>query len=103
VGALSIPTMLIQCPGSFIFVYSLAIQPGTNPTSWLSYFVTGTLQGILLSMCIVFHYREIHGRIQLSEEDVMNGIIGGEEEEQQEEEQEQAEENPLLNDVDRIG
>ncbi|TPX68914.1 hypothetical protein SpCBS45565_g02857 [Spizellomyces sp. 'palustris'] len=57
VGALSIPTMLMQCPGSFIFVYSLAVQPGANWTSWLPYLVSGVLQGVLLTMCIVFSMR----------------------------------------------
>lgn len=30
VGALSIPTLAMQAPGSFLFVYSLMLQPGTN-------------------------------------------------------------------------
>jgi len=57
VGALSIPMMLMQTPGSFLFVYSLAIRPGTNWTSWIVFLVTGCLQGTLLVMCIVFHFR----------------------------------------------
>jgi len=54
VGALSIPSMLIQCPGSFIIVLFLAIQPGTNWTTWITYFAGGTLQGALLLLCIYY-------------------------------------------------
>ncbi|CAG8760239.1 19850_t:CDS:2, partial [Racocetra persica] len=57
VGALSIPMMLIQTPGSFLFVYSLAIRPGTRWTTWFVFLVTGCLQGTLLIMCICWHYR----------------------------------------------
>ncbi|CAG8495654.1 9339_t:CDS:2 [Ambispora leptoticha] len=57
VGALSIPMMLMQTPGSFLFVYSLAVRPGTNWTSWIVFLVTGCLQGILLVMCIAWHFR----------------------------------------------
>ncbi|OUM64096.1 hypothetical protein PIROE2DRAFT_28259, partial [Piromyces sp. E2] len=57
VGALSIPSMLIQCPGSFILVIFLAIQPGTNWTTWITYFAGGTLQGILLMLCIYYSYK----------------------------------------------
>jgi uncharacterized protein with PQ loop repeat len=58
VGALSIPTMVMQSPGSFLLAYSLAIRPGVNWTSWITYFVSGTLQGILLFMCIAWSLRE---------------------------------------------
>ncbi|CDH59460.1 hypothetical protein AGABI1DRAFT_63949 [Lichtheimia corymbifera JMRC:FSU:9682] len=72
VGALSIPMMLLQTPGSALFVYSLAVRPGTNWTAWITYLVTGCLQGTLLVMCIVWHFRnkrlgidDLHGtRIQ---------------------------------------
>ncbi|CAG8645525.1 5285_t:CDS:2, partial [Dentiscutata heterogama] len=57
VGALSIPMMLIQTPGSFLFVYSLAIRPGTRWTTWFVFLVTGCLQGTLLIMCICWHFR----------------------------------------------
>ncbi|KAI8584761.1 hypothetical protein K450DRAFT_217892 [Umbelopsis ramanniana AG] len=57
VGALSIPMMLLQTPGSALFVYSIATRPGTNWTAWITYMVTGILQGTLLVMCIVWHYR----------------------------------------------
>ena len=48
--------MLMQTPGSFIFCYTLALSPGINPSTWLTYLVTGCLQGILLTMCIYYHY-----------------------------------------------
>ncbi|CAJ0905062.1 13896_t:CDS:2 [Entrophospora sp. SA101] len=57
VGALSIPMMLIQTPGSFLFVYTLAIRPGVRWTTWIVFLVTGSLQGILLVMCICWYYR----------------------------------------------
>ncbi|ORY93205.1 hypothetical protein BCR43DRAFT_552653 [Syncephalastrum racemosum] len=74
VGALSIPMMLLQTPGktltsmekimltksytgSALFVYSLAVRPGTNWTAWITYLVTGLLQGTLLVMCIAWRIR----------------------------------------------
>lgn len=58
VGSLSIPMMIIQTPGSFIFVYSLAIRPGFNWTTWIVYFVTGILQGLLLVLCVLWKVRQ---------------------------------------------
>lgn len=58
VGALSIPMMMMQTPGSLLLVYSLSIRPGTNWTSWISFLVTGMLQGILLCMCIVWSFKD---------------------------------------------
>ncbi|KAL0094596.1 hypothetical protein J3Q64DRAFT_1714987 [Phycomyces blakesleeanus] len=57
VGALSIPMMCLQTPGSALFVYSLATRPGTNWTAWITYLITGLLQGSLLILCIVWHFR----------------------------------------------
>ncbi|KAI9207425.1 uncharacterized protein BJ171DRAFT_492688 [Polychytrium aggregatum] len=54
VGALSVPMILIQCPGAFAFAYSLFIQPNTNWTSWASYFAAGVLQVVLLIICVFF-------------------------------------------------
>ena len=34
IGALSIPTMLVQVPGSFLLAWFLACQPATNFTTW---------------------------------------------------------------------
>lgn len=58
VGSLSIPMMLIQTPGSFIWAISLATREGTKWSSWLTYVVTGVLQGGLLVMCISWELRE---------------------------------------------
>ncbi|KAI8071339.1 hypothetical protein BC940DRAFT_270029 [Gongronella butleri] len=57
VGALSIPMMMLQTPGTALFVYSLIVRPGTNWTAWITYMVTGILQGTLLALCIVWHFR----------------------------------------------
>ncbi|KWU46328.1 hypothetical protein RHOSPDRAFT_7366, partial [Rhodotorula sp. JG-1b] len=65
VGSLSIPMMLIQArscsfatPGSFVFVYTLAIRPNVDVTGWLTYFITGLLQGYLLVLCILYKRRQ---------------------------------------------
>ena len=50
--------MFIQSPGSFLFAYSLAIRPGVNWSSWITYLCTGILQGVLLGMCIAWRMRE---------------------------------------------
>ncbi|KAK9723013.1 hypothetical protein K7432_002263 [Basidiobolus ranarum] len=54
VGALSIPTMLMQTPGAFLFAYSIYLRPGTNWTSWMTFVASGILQGTLLIMCLVW-------------------------------------------------
>ena len=46
----------MQCPGSFLFAFSLALAPGTNWTSWISFAASGILQATLLSMFLVFKY-----------------------------------------------
>lgn len=58
VGSLSIPTMMIQTPGTAVFIYSLILRPGVNWTSILSYCFTGTLQGALLILCVVWKFRQ---------------------------------------------
>jgi hypothetical protein len=40
--------MVIQVPGSVLFVASLLFREGTDWTSWLAYAVTGGMQGALL-------------------------------------------------------
>ena len=40
VGSLSIPMMLIQTPGSFVFVYSMLLRPGANWTTWLVFLIS---------------------------------------------------------------
>jgi uncharacterized protein with PQ loop repeat len=52
VGALSIPMMCIQTPGAVLMVISIAFRPDTNWTSWITFAVTGVLQGCLLVMCL---------------------------------------------------
>ncbi|KAJ2548964.1 hypothetical protein EV175_004625 [Coemansia sp. RSA 1933] len=69
VGALSIPMMLMQTPGGFLFAYSIAVRPGVNWSSWISTFVAATLQGVLLAICLVFDAREKRQRIVLDSPD----------------------------------
>jgi len=52
IGSLSIGTMLLQVPGSFILVFSLYSTPGSNWTSYVSYLISGLLQATLLTVCI---------------------------------------------------
>ncbi|KAL9063500.1 MAG: hypothetical protein Q9157_008214, partial [Trypethelium eluteriae] len=57
--SLSIPMMLIQTPGSFLWAASLAARLGWEGWSaWAVYGVTGCLQGILLGMGIAFEVRD---------------------------------------------
>ncbi|KAF9463196.1 hypothetical protein BDZ94DRAFT_1289848 [Collybia nuda] len=58
VGALSIPMMCIQSPGAVFMVVSIALRPGTNWTSWITFAVSGLMQGSLLIMCIIWTYRQ---------------------------------------------
>lgn len=59
VMSLSIPMMLIQTPGSFVFAASLAIRLGpAGWSAWGVYIVTGVLQGGLLAMGIAFEIRD---------------------------------------------
>ena len=65
--------MLMQTPGSFIFCYTLSLSPGINASTWLTYLVTGCLQGILLGTCLYYQYQ--------SKREDYNVIIEEEEEE----------------------
>jgi PQ loop repeat len=59
VGSLSIPMMLIQTPGSFVWAASLFARLGKKGWSaWGVYVVTGSLQGCLLGMGIYFEILE---------------------------------------------
>ncbi|KAJ3300872.1 hypothetical protein HDV03_001891 [Kappamyces sp. JEL0829] len=74
-GALSLPTLMMQCPGSFAFVYSLSLQPGTNWTSWISFAICGSFQGILIAMYFAFKYSRLGYRpLATAEEDVVDGL-----------------------------
>jgi len=64
VGSLSIPMMLIQTPGSFVWSGSLAARLGVEGWStWGVFLVTGCLQGCLLAMGIYF---EVKNKTSLS-------------------------------------
>lgn len=57
--SLSITTMMIQVPGSFLFAFSLWMRVGWEGWStWVVYCVTGTLQAGLLAMAISFWAQE---------------------------------------------
>ncbi|KAI8905818.1 hypothetical protein EDD86DRAFT_210883, partial [Gorgonomyces haynaldii] len=54
-GSLSVVSLGMMAPGSFVFAISLAMQPGTNWTSWISFAVCGVLQAFLILLWIYFH------------------------------------------------
>ncbi|KAJ6629908.1 hypothetical protein B0H10DRAFT_2372700 [Mycena sp. CBHHK59/15] len=58
VGALSVPMMCVQSPGAVGMVLSIALRPGTNWTSWITYAVAGLMQFSLLSICIAWKLRQ---------------------------------------------
>jgi uncharacterized protein with PQ loop repeat len=59
VGSLSIATMCIQTPGSYVWAASLAYRLGWQGWSiWGLYCVTGTLQGMILTLGITYELRE---------------------------------------------
>lgn len=77
VGSLSIPMMLIQTPGSFVWAASLAARVGKEGWStWGVYLVTGCLQGTLLVMGIVFELRE-RRREKAGETPVEDDVLDG--------------------------
>lgn len=64
--------MIMQVAGSFIFVYTLSIRPSVTWTTWIVFFVSGCLQGILLIMCVCWNYRSRrlgHGPFYVNETD----------------------------------
>uniref|UniRef100_A0A1D1XIM6 Uncharacterized protein C4C5.03 n=1 Tax=Anthurium amnicola TaxID=1678845 RepID=A0A1D1XIM6_9ARAE len=79
VGALSIEMMIMQVTGAFIIVYTLSNRPSVSWTTWIVFFVSGCLQGILLIMCICWHYRSKrlgHGPFYVRETDQLIGRDG---------------------------
>ncbi|WFD44632.1 hypothetical protein MPSI1_003302 [Malassezia psittaci] len=58
VRSLSIPMMLLQVPGTVLFVYALAAREGVNWTSLLAYIAAGCLQAMLLILCICWKVRQ---------------------------------------------
>ncbi|KAI3651844.1 hypothetical protein MP228_003147 [Amoeboaphelidium protococcarum] len=68
IGALSMPTMLMQIPGAFILVYTLATRQGSNVTNWITFLCTGTLQSILFILCLSYYIRDYRaGKLEESE------------------------------------
>lgn len=71
VGSLSIPMMLIQTPGSFVWSGSLAARLGlAGWSTWGVFLVTGCLQGCLLVMGICFEVKARRERRQDESETV---------------------------------
>jgi len=65
VGSLSIPMMLIQTPGSFVWAGSLAERLGIDGWStWGVFLMTGCLQGSLLVMGIYYELRRRNSSIE---------------------------------------
>ncbi|PWA03459.1 hypothetical protein BB558_000376 [Smittium angustum] len=63
VGSLSIPMMMIQTPGGFMFVYIIASQQDSNWTSWVSTFSAAVFQGVLLITCLILQYKDSHSSV----------------------------------------
>lgn len=63
-GSLSLITLGIQCPGSFAWTIFLAIQDGSNISTWLPYLVTATLQLILLILATFYYHKNKESRIK---------------------------------------
>lgn len=60
-GSLSIPSMVIQVPGTFYWAYSLYDDPASKWSSYVPFFAAASLQAILLLLCI---YYKIYHRIE---------------------------------------
>lgn len=86
VGSLSIVTLCIQAPGSFVFATSLAIRLGRSGWSaWAVYVVGGCLQACLLLMAATFEARQrkearakagIHRRVASTNDAGLGGVDG---------------------------
>jgi len=50
----------MQTPGSFLLCWTISSSPGTRWSTWLSYAIGGTLQGVLLFTVIWRKYFENH-------------------------------------------
>ncbi|KAH0569246.1 hypothetical protein GP486_000002 [Trichoglossum hirsutum] len=85
VGSLSIPMMLLQTPGSFVWAASLFARLGIDGWSaWGIYMVTGCLQGTLLGMAIHYEIEErkkLKGRLDEHADinSARSGVEGSEE------------------------
>ena len=98
VGSLSIPMMCIQTPGSFVWAVSLATREGTRWSSWVVYVVTGTLQGCLLAMCVLWELedRRTRGKVDQLVEQLRTESAAREREAEGEREPLLGEREPLL-------
>ena len=72
--------MCIQTPGSFVWSGSLAKRLGpAGWSTWGIFLVTGVLQGLVLTMCLSFEYRDWKKRNENNlTESVSNGSANGE-------------------------
>lgn len=72
--------MCIQTPGSFVWSGSLAKRLGlAGWSTWAIFLVTGILQGMVLTMCISFEFRDWKKRKEINPtKPVSNGIARGE-------------------------
>ncbi|KAK5121832.1 hypothetical protein LTR85_004707 [Meristemomyces frigidus] len=85
VKSLSVTTMLIQVPGSFLFAFSLWQRVGWEGWStWMVYCVSGILQGALLGMAISYYIANKNMGRGVSEDDLsirpvddVDGAAGG--------------------------
>jgi hypothetical protein len=80
--SLSIVMLLIQFPGSIVFVYSILKQQGTDWTSWITFFVCGIFQLLLI---LIYCYQNTLGVVPLGYQPVPGEEAGPIEEENQDE------------------
>lgn len=65
VQSLSLVTMGVQIPGSFLFIYTLAGRPGTDWTTLLTYIVASGMQLVLFLLCVAWRIRQ--SRLQIDD------------------------------------
>lgn len=71
IGSLSLQMLCIQCPGSFLFAFTISRQPGSNISSWATFAIGGILQLVLILVCLLWVE---NGRIHLEEDAVVQNI-----------------------------
>ena len=59
-----------------MWAVSLAMREGTAWSSWITYVVTGILQGCLLAMCVMFEIRDKRSKAKAVGV-VVNGALSG--------------------------
>lgn len=64
VGSLSLVTLSIMCPGTFVWTYFLANGSNASPSIWIPYLTVGIMQAVLLAIGIRYEIRDRH-RISL--------------------------------------